>query len=227
MFALLLLPFLFALLPARQDPPAPGDKPTVIVLSFRWLKDRQAPENVVEPPPGPQPEMISANKNFERQRRANTSPGERDPNQDSLDGRSAALDKAVQESREVPPIDGFSYQVRFQNLGPIQTQTIYWEYQFKETANPENSSSRRFMCVAKIKPQKDKDLQVFSTLGPSNVINVKNLARGSGKQFDEAVVIDRIEYADGSVWQRKDWNFDEVKLTAKPRSDRLRVCRSF
>ena len=226
MLVLLLLPFLFVFQPSRQNPSAPGEHAPVTVVNFRWFRDRQAAENAVAPP-RPQPEMIAANRNFERQRRINASAGERDPNLDSLDGRSAALDKIVQDSRESEDVAGFTYEVKFKNLDTKQAQTIFWEYQFKEIANPANVSRRRFACIVKIKPDKDKQLQVFSTLGPSNVINVKDLAKGSGNQFEESVVIDRIEYADGSVWQRKEWNFDEAKLTAKARGDRSAVCRSF
>jgi hypothetical protein len=227
MIALLLLPLLITFQPSHQDPPGSDERSPVKVTSFRWFKDRQAAENVVEPPPGPQPAMIGANRNFERQRRINASAGDRDPNLDTLDGRSAALDKIVQESREAEPVDGFTYEARFQNTGTKLTQTIFWEYQFTEKVNAANTSRRRFVCAVKLKPEKDKVLQVFSTLGPNNVINVKNLARGLGRQFEESIVIDRIEYADGSVWQRKDWNFEEVKLTARARSDRTAACRSF
>ena len=66
---------------------------------------------------------------------------------------------------------------------------------------PANVTRRRFLCNVKIKPEQAKDLQIFSLGGPSDVISVKSLAKGSGNQFQEAVVIDRVEYADGSFWQ--------------------------
>jgi hypothetical protein len=226
MLALLLLPYLFGPSVTAQDPVAPTESPPVIAVSFKWFKDRQPAENVA-PSLAPQPEMNDANKNMARQRRQNASAGDRDPNLDSMDGRSAALDKIVQDSRESPPIDGFTYAVRFQNLGALTTQTVFWEYQFKETGNATSISRRRFVCAVKIKPQKQTDLRVFSTLGPSNVIDVKNLSKGSGEQFQESVVIDRVEYADGTSWERKDWNSDEVKVSAQTRSNRITPCRSF
>jgi hypothetical protein len=58
------------------------------------------------------------------------------------------------------------------------------------------------------------------------VINVKNLSQGSHKQFDESVVIDRIEFEDGSAWQRPDWNFTEAKSAVSKR-ERSGICRSF
>jgi len=227
MRTLLLLPLFLTPSPSPQNPTAVEESSPVVVLSFKWFKDRQPVENAVKAPTTPQPAMIAANKNFEKQRRVNASAGERDPNADTLDGRSAELERIVQESREAKPVAGFVYQVKLQNASTKLTESIFWEYQFKESANPTNVGRRRFVCSVKIKPEKEKDLQVFSLSGPSNVINVKSLSQGSGNQFQETVVINRVEYADGSFWQRKDWDFD-VKLAARARSDRAApMCRSF
>jgi hypothetical protein len=157
--------------------------------------------------------MIPANKNFERNRRANDPVGVRDPNGDTLDGRSAALEKSVQEARAAKPkeVDGFAYRVKIQNASKKVIEVVFWEYQFKETANPANVARRQFLCGVNIKPDKEKELQAFSVSGPSDVISVGSLANKPENLFEEKVVINRVEYADGSIWQRKDWNFAEVK----------------
>ena len=38
-------------------------------------------------------------------------------------------------------------------------------------------------------------------------------ANATGNVTPDKVMINRVEYADGSIWQRKDWNFAEIKLT--------------
>ncbi len=48
-------------------------------------------------------------------------------------------------------------------------------------------------------------------LGAGDVVSVDSLTKKSGKLFEEKVVINRVEYADGSILQRKDWNFAEMK----------------
>jgi hypothetical protein len=70
---------------------------------------------------------------------------------------------------------------------------------------------RQFLCGVNIRPGKEKELQVFSVAGPSEVISAASLADRSGNLFEEKVVINRVEYADGSIWQRRDWNFAEVR----------------
>jgi hypothetical protein len=59
------------------------------------------------------------------------------------------------------------------------------------------------------------------------VVNVKSLGNGPAKQFLEGVVINRVEFADGTFWQRQGWNINDLKLTAKARSEtrNLPTCR--
>ncbi|MDX6443976.1 MAG: hypothetical protein QOH71_1050 [Blastocatellia bacterium] len=225
---LLLLPLLLMTGSVNQDRPRDDEAPPVVVTSFRLARDRKPIENALSVLSTPAPAMIAANKNFEKQRRINAPAGERDPNADTLDGRSAEIDRIVQQSREPQPVDGFSYSVKVQNRSAKLIQTIFWEYQFTEKANPVNVTRRQFLCSARISPDKGKDLQAFSLFGPSEVVNVKSLGRASADQFSEGVVINRVEYSDGSFWQRRDWNVNDLKLIPKARSEtrNMPACRS-
>jgi hypothetical protein len=229
MKTLLLLPLLLIFGDSTQNPAPVDGSPPVVVVSFKWFKDRQPVDNAVAAPVTPQPAMITADKNFEKQKRINASAGDRDPHADTLDARGAELERIVQESREAQPVDGFVYVVKFKSASAKPIERLFWEYQFTETANPANVTRRRFLCNVKIKPEQARDLEIFSLGGQSDVISVKSLAKGSGNQFKEAVVIDRVEYADGSFWQLKDWTFDLSKLASKPRADsqKARMCRGF
>ncbi len=226
MLVTILLPILFVIQPPKQNPPAPDEPSPIVVTSFRWFRDRQSADKVVVPPRVPQPPTIDGTQTAGRNGRTDGTAPERDPNLDKIETRSGALDR-IGEEAEAPRVDGFTYEVKFKNLGTKQTQTIFWEYQFKEIAHANNASRRRFICGVKFKSDKDKLVQVFSTLGPIAVINVKNLPRDSNNRFDQSIVIDRIEFEDGSVWQRRDWNIEEAKFAATKRGDRSGVCRSF
>lgn len=223
----LFLFFLSSVVPGQS--PASTDNAPATVLEFKWFKDKQSSDKAVNAGTNaPAPAMISANKNFERQRRINDPAGVMDPNSNTIDGRSAELDRIVQESREAKPrVDGFTYQAKIQNTGAKVIKTVFWEFRFTESANPSNVSRRQFVCSSKVKPDKTKDLEVFSLTSPSGVVSVGSLAKKTESIFQEAVLVNRIEYEDGSFWQRKDWNFDEVRLAPKPRDSRtLPVCRS-
>ena len=226
MLSLLLLP-IFLFQPSQQSLPAPGEQSPVVVTHFRWFRDRQEAKKSVIPARGPEPPLIEPNKNVSRTERTDGTAPERNPNAEKVESRSASLDQIAEAASEAPRVDGFTYEVKFKNLNGKQAQIIFWEYQFKETIAPENTSRRRYVCGVRIKPDQDKLIQIFSTLGPGPVINVKDLRKGSGKQFDESVIIDRIEFEDGTIWQRKDWSFEETKLAVTKRDVRSGICRSF
>ena len=186
---------------------------SLVVVSYKWTKTRQVMEQVDTANTSPAREMIPQNKNFQRNVRVNDPVGARDPNQDSIDGRSATIDKNVQESRMPQPkaVDAFAYKIKLQNPTSQVADILFFEYQFIDRTNPQNVTRRQFLCAANIKAGKEKEIQAFSLAGPSEVVNVQTLANNSANPFDEKVVINRVEYADGSIWQRKDWNFAEIR----------------
>jgi hypothetical protein len=217
MRTLLLLSFLLVFVAPGQHGAVADEGALVVVLNAKWSKSRQTVAVPATATTAPAQAMIPANKNFERNKRANGPAGVADPNEESLDGRRAAMEKSVQESRMPKPkaVDGFAYQVKVRNASTKVIEVMFWEYQFKETANPANVVRRQFLCGVNIKPDKEKELQVFSLSGPSDVISVDSLAKQSGNLFVEKVVINRVEYADGTIWQRKDWNFAEMMPSIK------------
>jgi hypothetical protein len=217
MRTLLLLPVLLLLVVnAGQEGAAPtptADGSQLAVLGFKWTKSRQP--NVKQPGAStvPAAAMTTANKNFERNKRVNDPAGVRDPNADTLDARSAAMERNVEESRTPAPesVEVFAYRARVKNAGAKAVEVLFWEYQFAESANPSNMARRQFLCGVQIKPGKEKELLAFSPSGPSAVVSAENLGHKDGDPYQERVVINRIEYSDGTIWQRKDWSFAEVK----------------
>lgn len=214
---LLLLSLLLSLLIPFQGPSTPNDGSQLTVMSFKWSRARRT----VESPPvegnAPARAMIPQNRIFARNQRVNDPAGARDPNQDTLDGRSAALEKSVAESRapQAKPMDGYTYRIKVQNAASKKIEIVFWEYQFHDPANPELVARRQFLCAVDISAGKGKDLEGFSLAGPSDVIDVKTLANGSANPFKEDILINRIEYTDGSLWQRKGWSMGEVKASVE------------
>lgn len=213
MRTLLLLPLLLTPVAAFQS--SAGDGAPVTVVSSKWTKTRQKVEKLDAQGSTPAAAMTPADKNFARNRRVNDPAGVRDPNADTLDARSAAMDKAVRDARAPKGeiVEGYDYRVKIQNASQKNVDVIYWEYQFEETANPSNLTRRQFLCGAQIKGGKEKELQAFGGSGPAGAISAESLANKAANPFAERVRINRIEYADGSIWQRKDWNYGEVRAS--------------
>lgn len=217
MRTLLLLALLFTMALCVRSGAAQTDDPTLSVVSFKYTKGRLTVGLADTSPIAPAPAMTAANRNFERNRRVNDPVGARDPNAETLDARSAAMEKNVQEARspKSKQVEGYEYRVKFRNGGAAAVAVLFWEYRFTETSNPSNVARRQFLCGVGIKPGKDKEVFSFSVSGPSNVVSAGSLANESGPSYAEKVVVNRVEYADGSIWQRKDWNFHEVKDSIK------------
>src|SRR5215204_5317632 len=211
MKTLLLLSLLLNLLVPFQTPVATNDGSPLTVTNFKWSRSRRTVQTPEVEGNAPARAMIPQNRNFARNSRVNDPAGARDPNGDTVDGRSAAMEKSVAQSRapQPKPVDGYAYRVKVQNTSTKLIEIIFWEYQFQDPASPDQLTRRQFLCGVDIPAGKGKDLEGFSLSGPSDVINVQTLNAGSA--LKENVVINRLEYSDGSVWQRKTWNGDEVK----------------
>ena len=214
MRTLLLLPFL---LTPFTPPQGAGDGSAMDVVGYKWEKSRKVIEQAEAQGSTPAPAMIPANKNFERNRRINDPAGVRDPNADTTDGRSAALDKAVRDARspKTHDVDGYAYKVKVRNTGGKVIEVLFWEYQFEETADASNIARHQFLCGVNIKGGKDKELLAWSATGPNGAISIDSLANKAESPYRESVRINRIEYADGTIWQRRDWNFGEVRAAVQ------------
>ena len=210
---ILLLFSLLACLSTGQNAGSTQEGSLVVVLDFKYLKSSQTVKKMNPQTTTPAADMSTAIKNDRRYQRPHGEVGARDPNTETIDGRSAALEKNVQEAQspKSTPLDGYLYQAKIRNAHTQNIEVVFWEYQFKELANPTNVVRRQFLCSVKVKPDKERELQAFSLLGPSDVITVDSLIQKSRNPFEEKAVINRVEYADGSILQRQDWNFAEVK----------------
>ena len=200
-----ILVLLFSSFCFAQDP--------VPILSAKWERAILPAPKVNVQPVGPMVPVMAETKNFQRNARQQRTDHPIDPNEASIEGRSLALDKAVRESRTPQPDDvaGFLYSVGMRNDTGMPISVIFWEYRFTEIARPTNVVRRQFLCGVKMKDGEKKEFSVFSTFGPSDVIDLESLSKAKTKLFDESVQVNRIELSDGRILQRNDWNFKDVK----------------
>ena len=56
-------------------------------------------------------------------------------------------------------------------------------------------------------------MRAFGGSGPAGVVSAASLANKTADPFAERVLINRVEYDDGSIWQRKGWNYAEVRAS--------------
>ena len=208
----LLITLLLASLASAQNSQILSGESSVIVLGSKWLSVHRTFKKEV-PNMAPPPEMTAGNKNAGRIARVNN-PQIPDPNETTIDGRSAAIEKIVQEARtaDPKPLDGFTYLAKIRNGGKQAIEIVFWEYQFIDTAS-KDVTRHQFLCGVKIKPDKEKEVEAFSMMRPSSVVDAGTLVNNNALQ--EKVLLNRVEYADGTIWQRRDWSFAAIRENYK------------
>lgn len=209
-FSLLLVLLLAPVAYAQNSQVASGDS-AVAVVSSKWVPVHREFKKEI-PNAAPPPEMQAGNKNAGRIARINN-PQIPDPNEQTIDGRSAAIEKIVQEARTAnpKPVDGFSYLAKIRNGSARTIEIVFWEYQFIDKGS-KNVTRHQFLCGVKIKPAREKELEAFSLLRPSEVVDAGTLVNN---RVEEKVIINRIEYSDGTIWQRREWSFAAIRETYK------------
>lgn len=162
---------------------------------------------------GPVTPVSADTKYFQRKARDQRTDNPMDPTTESMEGRSRQMDQAVKESRaaQADDVTGYTYTADIRNDTGSTVNIIFWEYKFTENARPSNVVRRQFICGLELKNGENKQLVVFSTHGPSDTIGVDSLAKANDKLFTEAVQINRIELSDGTIIQRDNWKFADVK----------------
>lgn len=96
----------------------------------------------------------------------------------------------------------YVYQIQIKNAGKRLVRSFVWEYQ--GAPGVEDSPGRQFLCAVKAKPNQTKGVEVMSGLPPSAIVDASKA--GDKQPLPASATINRIEYSDGSIWQRRGWN---------------------
>jgi len=198
---LIFLATLVALLQVQQGPAViQREEADMIVQKFTWDTIRansdlihsaldpgptmNEPIGIKPPPRNNEPQEIQ-NRRDMNERRA-----------DMANTQAAAGQQANQRRQ-----DQYLLHLEVKNVGASVIKSIVWEYQpSTETVNYE---LRQYVCTMKAKPKESK---TFELVSPYNPIKVVQADAKTGEPKDGKVVINRIEYADGSIWKRKGWS---------------------
>lgn len=98
---------------------------------------------------------------------------------------------------------GNSYHLflEFKNTGTSVVRSFIWE--FKPTATPADYAPKQYLCALRMKPKEKKILDFWTPYAPVKVISA---IRPDGFK-DGEVIINKIEYVNGSVWKRHNWRY--------------------
>ena len=171
--------------------PPPAAPPDLVVLQKKWQSYVRNPALDADP--------FDANEEFEDARQAQR-----------INEIRNAVRARGSESREPPParvskianpdskqIVTYVYRAKLKNTGAKTIRAIDWGYAFLDPETRQELGQHLFTTKVKIRPGHDNELVGRSAKPQTSTINVKN----AGKELGEQIVIYRVEYDDGSVWQ--------------------------
>ena len=190
---------------ARQEgAPAPQQgPPDVAVVKFNWRKERLPgwEHNRL----GPSFETYEAmRERVENERRIQQA---RNAGNKTEVARRESAAKVVEDAKygkddkgAERPRDGYRYKVQVRNDGPKTIKLVDWDYVFLDPATRAEVARQLFTSEEKVGPGRVKDLDVFVLTPPVRTVSAQG-KRKEAPQFIEQVILMRVVYSDGSVWQ--------------------------
>jgi hypothetical protein len=191
--SLLFLFLLGAAAAAAQTPATTATAPPdLVVLQKKWQTYTRNPALDQDP--------FDANDDFADAQRAQRI----NDLQNKIRGRGAeALEPPPPPSKrnkDAPPpgqVKTYIYRAKVRNTGLKTIRVIDWGYNFLDPETQQELGRHFYSTKVKIRPGQDNELVGRSAKPQTSTISVKN----AGKELGEQVVIYRVEYEDGSVWQ--------------------------
>ena len=197
---LILIPAIFAL---AQTPTTPQDPPDIVVLKFSWDKERIGwQRDPFSAPVESHDEMRIRARDEKRIEDAKRAGSSGEVNRAERDARAdAAIASRIRQ--KAPPGYAYRYKVSVRNASAKTIKAVDWDYIFFEPGTQTEIGRHQFTSEEKIRPGKNAELDMMVLAPPTQTVSAEALSKGKGPHFDERVVLMRIEYSDGSAWQRQ------------------------
>jgi hypothetical protein len=187
---------------AAQPASPPHHESNLTVVKFSWSKERVGWQQ--DPFSGPIEnfdEMRVRARNEKRIADAKKGGNASEVSRAERDAKTdAALISTIHQSAR--PRYAFVYKLVVQNNSSKAIKAIDWDYVFVDESTQMEVGRRQFTSIEKISPGKSKELKFFIKSPPTRTISVSSLNQNERKGLTEDVAIVRIQYADGTFWQR-------------------------
>jgi hypothetical protein len=185
---LLFLVLLSAAVVCAQEPSS------VEVIKSSWNKVRIGWER--DPFGGPLENFDEMRSRARNERRIAQGGGERAR-------REAKADEAnlAKQREKNPPRYYFVYKAKIKNNHTAEITQIDWDHVFYERGTENELGRQQFTSDEHIGPGKTKELTVSITSPPTRTVSVTSLNLEERDRFTEKIILVRVQYADGRVWQ--------------------------
>ncbi|HKC62741.1 MAG TPA: hypothetical protein VKB86_03845 [Pyrinomonadaceae bacterium] len=195
---LFLLVLLLAATANAQTSSAPADAPGLTVLQAKWHKSVYIPALYDDPMQVNQQEddLRIEKKIITKENKVRVSGG-----QSPLPTPSKEVYSSTQDQPQTGRSVNYIYEAKIKNTGEKTIRKIVWQYSFVNPETGEEINKHSYMQKLSLRPGKTADLAGVSTSPPSGVIEVTKTDKVRNK-YEERVTVFRIEYDDGTFWQR-------------------------
>ena len=95
----------------------------------------------------------------------------------------------------------YSYEVKFSNTGEKGIRKLTYDYVFFEPGTETEVGRLQFVRTVNISPRGSKSVVVHTKSAPTETVDATKAGKKPGEQYTEQIVIQSVEYADGSVWR--------------------------
>ena len=96
----------------------------------------------------------------------------------------------------------YLYKAKIRNTGTKQIRNVIWHFILIDSATETEVGRHRFIGKVSIKAGKSAELVARSRTPPARIVRAGKSSEELPGKHTERVMIERIEYDDGSVWQR-------------------------
>lgn len=128
----------------------------------------------------------------------------------------AAVEQMLIKTGAPAPSKFYLYELKVKNSDTKTIKSLLWEYQAGSQSASQNVFTRQFLCTEKIKANDSKTLKTISFLPPVSVVDASDLKDKDQRKYVMDIIINRVEYTDGTIWQRTGWDFSKIKSLDSP-----------
>lgn len=184
-----------------QSPAVPTDAPELTIVKHSWTKERINWEG--DPFGGPVENFDDLRRRRVDERRVERARGSGNIGEAAKVERETRAEQVIKSRPPAPPRYAFLYKAFVQNTSNKTIKAIDWDYIFSSSNADVETTRLEFTSEEKIGPGKTKELSVTARRPPAKTVSVYALDKNERQGLDGQVIVLRIQYTDGSVWQRR------------------------
>jgi hypothetical protein len=185
---------------AQSVPAAPQEPPGVTVIKYSWSKERINWEG--DPFGGSVESFEDLRRRRVDERRVERARATGNIGEAAKVEREMRAEQVIKARPPAPPRYTFLYRASLKNTGDKTITETDWDYVFLDAVTGEELGRREFTSIENIGPGKSKELSFMLHKPPAQRISVYALDKKERQGLVEKLNVIRIQYSDGSVWQR-------------------------